>query len=229
MAGQGKKTFVAGEVLTAQDVNGYLMDQSIMTFASSAARSSAIPTPTEGMTSYRTDLDQLESYDGAAWRVTNGMALLSTTTLSGASTTISGISQAYADLEIWVYGMTNATGNGFFRCAPNGLTTVVHGTGTVNAAGSSAFSPLNNDYFLTSYFVLASGGLNAFKIRIENYADNSFYKSFSATTNFINSSSNSTSENYGGGIKTASAITSLVFSNTGGNFNGGTVKVWGCN
>jgi hypothetical protein len=63
----GKKTFVAGEVLTAQDVNDYLMDQSVMTFASSAARSSAIPTPTEGMTSYRSDADIVEVYNGSAW------------------------------------------------------------------------------------------------------------------------------------------------------------------
>jgi hypothetical protein len=63
----GKKTFVAGEVLTAQDVNDYLMDQSVMNFASSAARSSAIPTPTEGMTSYRSDADIVEVYNGSAW------------------------------------------------------------------------------------------------------------------------------------------------------------------
>jgi hypothetical protein len=63
----GKKTFVAGEVLTAQDVNDYLMDQSVMTFASDAARSSAIPTPTQGMISYQTDTDAIEAYDGSNW------------------------------------------------------------------------------------------------------------------------------------------------------------------
>jgi hypothetical protein len=63
----GKKTFVAGEVLLAQDVNDYLMDQSVMTFASSAARSSAIPTPTEGMFAVTTDDDELGYYNGSAW------------------------------------------------------------------------------------------------------------------------------------------------------------------
>jgi hypothetical protein len=63
----GKKTFVAGEVLTAQDVNDYLMDQSVMTFASDAARSSAIPTPTEGMFAVTTDDDELDYYNGSAW------------------------------------------------------------------------------------------------------------------------------------------------------------------
>ena len=32
MAGAGKKTFTAGEVLTASDVNTYLMEQSVMYF-----------------------------------------------------------------------------------------------------------------------------------------------------------------------------------------------------
>jgi hypothetical protein len=63
----GKKTFVAGEVLTAQDVNDYLMDQSVMNFANSAARSSAIPTPTDGMVTYRQDIDAMEAYNGTAW------------------------------------------------------------------------------------------------------------------------------------------------------------------
>jgi hypothetical protein len=158
-----------------------------------------------------------------------GMQLLSTTTLSGASTTISSISQNYADLEIWIYGMTNATTSGYFRCAPNGSTSIVHGSGVYNSAGASAFAPLNNDYFITTQFILNTGGLNAIKLKIENYANASFYKSFNATANYLNSSSQSNSEIFGGGIKTASAITSLVFSNTGGSFNGGTVKVWGCN
>jgi hypothetical protein len=70
----GKKTFVAGEVLLAQDVNDYLMDQSVMTFASDAARSSAIPTPTEGMFAVTTDNDQLNYYNGSAWVNATSMA-----------------------------------------------------------------------------------------------------------------------------------------------------------
>jgi hypothetical protein len=158
-----------------------------------------------------------------------GMQLLSTTTLSGASTTISGISQNYADLEIWVYGITNLTASGYFRMAPNGVTNIVHASGTYNSAGASAFAPINNDYFITTQFINRTGGLNAICIRIENYTNTSFYKSFSATANYFNSSGQSNSEIFGGGIKTASAITSLVFSDTGGNFDGGTIKVWGCN
>ena len=40
-AGLGFKTFTTGEVLTAADTNGYLM-QGILVFASSAARAAAV-------------------------------------------------------------------------------------------------------------------------------------------------------------------------------------------
>ena len=63
----GKKTFVAGEVLLAQDVNDYLMDQSVMVFGGTAARSSAIPTPSEGMFAVTTNDDELDYYNGSAW------------------------------------------------------------------------------------------------------------------------------------------------------------------
>jgi hypothetical protein len=67
MAGLGFKTFTAGEILTAANVNGYLMSQSVMNFADSTARTSAIGTPTEGMLSYLADTDSFEYYDGAAF------------------------------------------------------------------------------------------------------------------------------------------------------------------
>ena len=65
-AGLGFKTFTTGEVLTAADTNGYLM-QGVLVFASSAARASAITSPQEGQYSYLKDTDALEYYSGTAW------------------------------------------------------------------------------------------------------------------------------------------------------------------
>lgn len=64
----GRKTFASGEVLTASDVNGYLMDQAVMRFADSAARGSAIAAPTQGMVTYLDDVDSMQVYTGSAWR-----------------------------------------------------------------------------------------------------------------------------------------------------------------
>jgi hypothetical protein len=64
-----RKTFTAGEVLAAADVNEYLMDQSVMTFADSGARGSAIGTAIaqEGMLTYLADTNAYEYWDGAAY------------------------------------------------------------------------------------------------------------------------------------------------------------------
>jgi hypothetical protein len=63
----GRKGFVAGEILTAADVNSFLMDQSVMVFDDSTARGSAIPTPSEGMVTYRKDTKLVEAFNGSAF------------------------------------------------------------------------------------------------------------------------------------------------------------------
>jgi hypothetical protein len=63
-----RKIFTAGEVLAASDVNTFLMDQKIMTFAGTAARSSAIGTATAGMITYLIDLDKFEYYNGSSYQ-----------------------------------------------------------------------------------------------------------------------------------------------------------------
>lgn len=67
MAGAGFKTFVDGDIFTALEANTYLMQQSVMVFASEAARNSAITSPSEGMFAFTKDADKLWYYDGAAW------------------------------------------------------------------------------------------------------------------------------------------------------------------
>jgi len=70
MAGLGIKTF-GTEVLTSGEVNGYLMQQSVMTFDSDAARTSALTaaslSPAEGMVSYLKDTSEMQVYNGSAW------------------------------------------------------------------------------------------------------------------------------------------------------------------
>jgi hypothetical protein len=65
-----RKVFTAGEVLAAADVNSFLMDQTVMTFAGTAARGSAIGTATEGMVTYLNDIDALSVFNGTDF-VTN--------------------------------------------------------------------------------------------------------------------------------------------------------------
>jgi hypothetical protein len=80
-AGLGFKDFQTGEVLTAADVDGYLM-QNIWVFASAAARDAAVTAPSEGNFAYLKDTNTTTYYTGSAWTNldTTGMVNPMTTT-----------------------------------------------------------------------------------------------------------------------------------------------------
>jgi hypothetical protein len=70
----GYREFQTGEVLTAANVNDFLMDQSVMKFADAAARDTALGTAVggsnalrEGMVAYLDSTDEVQFYDGSAW------------------------------------------------------------------------------------------------------------------------------------------------------------------
>jgi hypothetical protein len=68
--GSGFKNFTA-TVLTASDVNNYLMEQSVMSFASTGARDVQVTAPEDGMVAYIRSNDSSEglyTYNGTAWR-----------------------------------------------------------------------------------------------------------------------------------------------------------------
>ena len=77
MAGAGAKLFVSGDVLTAAQVNTFLMDQAVMRFADAAARTAAFggagePVLAEGMVTYLMETDTIEVYDGSAFVAVGG-------------------------------------------------------------------------------------------------------------------------------------------------------------
>jgi len=91
-AGQGFKTFATGDVLTAADTNGYLM-QGIWVFANAAARDAAVTSPQEGNACYLKDTDAVQTYSGSAWVAIGGGGLSSPLTTKG---------------DVWGYSTTNA-------------------------------------------------------------------------------------------------------------------------
>ena len=67
------KTFLQGEVLTANEVNQFLMDQVVVVFADAAARDNAFggagePVLTEGRFCYLSNTNSVQYYDGAQWQ-----------------------------------------------------------------------------------------------------------------------------------------------------------------
>lgn len=63
----GYKAWTPGQIIAANDVQNFLQDQTVMVFASSAVRSTAIPVATEGMLSWLEDGNKYQYYNGSAW------------------------------------------------------------------------------------------------------------------------------------------------------------------
>ena len=79
MAGAGYKLYLTGDVLSAADVNNYLQEQTVMIFATSAARTSALSLVlAEGMMSYLQDSNSVQVYNGTAWVAVGGSSPLTT-------------------------------------------------------------------------------------------------------------------------------------------------------
>jgi len=86
------KDFAAGDILTAADVDDFLMRQTIMVFADSSARDTALSAVlAEGMFCYLNDTNAFQYYDGSAWAdVSNPgdiTAVTAGTALTGGGTT----------------------------------------------------------------------------------------------------------------------------------------------
>lgn len=128
MAGAGFKTFNTGDVLTASDVNTYLMQQTTMVFADASARSTALgANVAEGMISYLKDTNATEVYDGSSWvsigasgditGVTAGAGLSGggtsgTVTLNLASTAAGRNGAINGGMDIWQRGTSFTIANG---------------------------------------------------------------------------------------------------------------------
>jgi hypothetical protein len=114
MAGLGYKTFAAGEILTAANLQGYATDQSVMVFESSAARTTALAAPDQGMVSFLEDSGTTWVYydaynvstnpggaKTAGWYPTFGAVFFATATrslVSGTSYAVGASGFAYTEL-----------------------------------------------------------------------------------------------------------------------------------
>jgi len=138
-AGLGFKTFTSGEVLTAADTNGYLM-QGILVFATEAARNSAITSPQEGQFAFTKDTNSLWYYTGSAWAA------------SGATGDIEGVTAGVGISGGGTSGTVTVT---------NSMATAIDAKGDlIGGTGADAFSRLAvgaNDTVLTADSAQATG------------------------------------------------------------------------
>ena len=123
MAGLGAKLFVDGEDLNAAEANGYFMDQTIMRFATTAARDAAFggvgePALAEGMTCYIDADNTIYSYNGGSWvKLVSSETPVGSVLLGGATFTnqpyfeVTGFSSEYQWYDINFSGVRTTSGS----------------------------------------------------------------------------------------------------------------------
>jgi hypothetical protein len=131
----GRKTFVGGDILLASELNGFLMDQAVMVFDDAAARTTAIPSPSEGMVTYLRSTDAVEKYNGTAWvSASGGFTARETITATNASWPVPALGAPI--VKVTVIGGGGGGGN-----AGDGLGGgSTGGTTTFNAGGAGSIS-----------------------------------------------------------------------------------------
>jgi hypothetical protein len=157
-----------------------------------------------------------------------GMTLLSTTSLTGATTVISSISQSYKTLVAIVSGVTNATADERMRIAPNGTTNIVAAISSNISGGVAAWDQRNASYlYLSIDNVDRTSTSNAWAVKIDNYASATAMKPFLVNGGYYRSAGSQTGYVSSGYIYSTTAISSLTFSSAGGNLSTGTVLLYG--
>ena len=273
-AGLGFKDFTTGEVLTAADVDGYLM-QGIWVFASAAARDAAVTSPQEGNFAYLKDTNTTTYYTGSAWTnldttgmvnpmtttgdtiysssgstparlgigstgqvltvaggipswatpAAGGRTLLSTTTLSGASTVISSIPSGYVNLQLFIVDPLPATTGVYGRLRINGDTntryTAETATQTTGSFGASALQWADQqDNTTTDAFAY---------FNFYDYANTTTWKTGNCF-GYVNRTGTPTNWSSLGGnfaYNQTAAITSLTIYYSSGNITSGTAYLYG--
>ena len=311
MAGAGYKLFNTGDVLTAAQVNTYLNEQTVMVFASSAARTSALSgVLAEGMVSYLQDTNAVEVYNGSAWVgvsgagdvtevqagtgisvasgtgpipvVTNtmataidaegdliigdaadafqrlaigsnthvltvdtsvdgkikwaapaaggGMTLISTTTLSGASTTITVAGNSYLNLVMFAEGIDCSSDQDLFiqlngETGATAYTPVIAGSN--NGTAYTNYSKNNGIYLnQTGTDGFGTGNDNSSNITIYN-ANSTIRKTIDASVGAKHSAGRDIPLRNTCTVASTAVISSIVFKLSGGTFDGGTIKLYG--
>jgi hypothetical protein len=237
----GFKTFNTGDVLSAADTNGYLM-QGIWVFADATARDAAVTSPQEGNSCYLKDTDVIQVYSGSSWVVKSGGSSPLTTKgdLYTYSTTDARLAVG-ANGTTLVADSSTATGLKWDTPASGGMTLLE----TLSLSGSSVTSgTLSSSYkqflvYITELYGSAEVGM---QLRLNEDTGSNYKWSFAASDGSSwtldvadpstifrigSSSTDSTTRRRAFGIFTITrpSDTNIVFINSNFTFRGGSAAL----
>jgi len=220
-----RKVFTAGEVLAAADVNSFLMDQTVMSFAGTAARGSAIPSPVEGMYTHLEDTDSLQFWNGSSWLSPFGLTQIKKQTIGNAVSSVTvtnAFSSSFTNYKIMISGGVGSisTVNLGLRL---GSTTTGYNMGVVSifyTDGSLYGERTNNG----SSFAQA-GSSNTNNITMDLTVFNPFIaKQTAVTGGFMGSSVGGVTSGF---QNSTTSFTDFTITPASGTLTGGTIYVYG--
>jgi len=233
-AGLGFKTFATGDVLSAGDTNGYLM-QGVLVFATAAARDAAITSPQEGQCCYLKDTDIIQAYSGSAW-VTKSAAGSSALTLITSSTfsSVSSVSlptgtfsSTYDNYYLQVnFTSGSASGDSFVRFRTSGTDNTSASyfmTGhKINLTPTQTLLGTSSATSITSAYIEASSGTET------NFSWTIFNPNLSAVTMLLMDSSTRsfTTDRRSAGFNGTTVFDSMTLFPVSGTFSG-TYRIYG--
>ena len=167
---QGYKDFTAGATLAAADLEDYCQNQSVLRFASAAARDAACAAIlTNGLMTYQTDTSSLTIYNGSIWvRMAAGGAWTTwTPTIAswtqGNGTVVAVYEQVGRTVNCYVIITWGTTSSGFVGTVSVPKTAAragALGVSYINDSGGSAYPAvclLETTTTATVYVTVASG------------------------------------------------------------------------
>jgi hypothetical protein len=194
------KVFSNGDALTGGELNTYLMNQSVMVFATTTARDAALTTPSEGMVVWLQDADKYVYYTGSAWADLISAAGSGNAIINGA-------------FDIWQRGTSFSLVNGNVAYTADRF--LAYSNGGSSTYSQQAFTPgaapvagYEGAYFLRE--VAGAGTLIYLEHKIEDvrtFAGQTATLSFWAKAGSAFTLSSEIASNFGSGGSTGATIT----------------------
>lgn len=150
-----------------------------------------------------------------------------TTTLSGASTTVSFTATGYKNLYILIQNVA-VSANANLRLDPNALNNVTTFIRATSYQAGETLDRTTSGRYASYVDVSSASTINSFVFTIYD-VDSANYKTFSASNGYRGGAYAKNAEMLSGIIEDTNAISSIVLAPSTGNFSGGTVKVFGVN
>jgi len=169
---------------------------------------------------------------GLKWATpaSGGMTQIASTSLSSSATTISSIPATYKTLLIVINALSTDS-NIQLEFYVNGTTSGYAYTGTTRVGTNSNFYSDTNDSRIrlsAGQSAAASATSNAYVLNFFNYASTNAVKIYNMI-GFTNGSVDNIMIEQSGAWRNTAAINSCTVTNTGANFDGGTITVFGVN